>query len=284
MAEDLGTYSENTWCSGCGNFGILNSFKSAVKKLEEKGIDREELLISAGIGCHAKIFDYVNLSGLYSIHGREVTSIQGAKMANPELKVIGFGGDGDAYGEGIAHVIFAAKRNEDVTLIVHNNGAYSLTTGQFSPTSEKGYKGPSTPEGSIERPLNPLALLLSAGATFVARGYAGNIKHLTDLIVKGVEHEGFAIIDVLQPCVTFNNTYDRYNEAVEVLEEPAETMEEAIKLTKNSEQIPIGIYYQTEEPIYHEQLYGDFNPVKDKLSREERLERVKKIIENSKQG
>lgn len=279
MSEDIDTYAENTWCKGCGNFGLLNAFKQAVEKMDEKGIKKKDLLISSGIGCHAKIFDYVDLSGLYSIHGREITSIQGMKFANPELKVIGFAGDGDIYGEGIEHLIFAAKRNEDVTLFVHNNSAYSLTTGQVSPTSEEGYKGPSTPEGSVERPLNPLALVLSAGATFVARGYAGNISHLADLMVKAVEHKGFAIVDILQPCVTFNNTYNKYNDLVEVIEEQAETMNEAIELTQEEDRIPLGIYYQEEQPVYHEKLYGDINPVKDKLSRDERLKRVNELLE-----
>ncbi|MFW6376065.1 MAG: thiamine pyrophosphate-dependent enzyme [Thermoplasmatota archaeon] len=279
MSEDLGTYHENTWCKGCGNFGLLNAFKQAVKKMEEKGIKKKDLLISSGIGCHAKIFDYVDLSGLYSIHGREITSIQGMKFANPDLKVIGFAGDGDIYGEGIEHLIFAAKRNEDVTLFVHNNEAYSLTTGQVSPTSKEGYKGPSTPKGSIERPLNPLALVLSAGASFVARGYAGNISHLTDLMVKAVEHEGFAIVDIIQPCVTFLNTYSKYNDLVEVIDEKAETMNEAIELTQEEDRVPLGIYYQEELPVYHEKLYGDTNPVKDKLSRDERLKRVNKLLE-----
>ena len=279
MSEDLGTYHENTWCKGCGNFGLLNAFKQAVKKMDEKGIKKKDLLISSGIGCHAKIFDYVDLSGLYSIHGREIASIQGMKFANPELKVIGFAGDGDIYGEGIEHLIYAAKRNEDVTLFVHNNSAYALTTGQVSPTSEEGYKGPSTPKGSVERPLNPLAVVLSAGATFVARGYSGNISHLTDLMVKAVEHEGFAIVDILQPCVTFNNTYNKYNDLVEVIEEPAETINEAIELTQEEDRIPLGIYYQEEQPVYHEKLYGEINPVKDKLSRDERLKRVNELLE-----
>ena len=165
QGADLSTDAEITWCSGCGNFGIINAFKKAVKKLEEQGIRRNRLMISSGIGCHGKIYDYLKLSGLYSIHGRSMATIQGMKFANPDLKVVAFAGDGDAYGEGIAHMIFAAKRNADITVVVHNNGAYALTTGQFSPTSKKGFKNPSRPEGNIEEPLNPLSLLLEAGAT-----------------------------------------------------------------------------------------------------------------------
>ncbi|MEF8835173.1 MAG: thiamine pyrophosphate-dependent enzyme [Candidatus Thermoplasmatota archaeon] len=280
MAEDLGTYAENTWCPGCGNFGILNAMKKAVEKLEERDIGREKMLISAGIGCHAKIYDYLNLSGLYSIHGREIATIEGMKLANPELKVIGFGGDGDAYGEGLSHLIFAAKRNNDITMIVHNNSSYSLTTGQMSPTSEKGYKGPSTPEGSIEEPLNPLKLILSSGASFVSRGYAGDIQHLTNLIVEAVEHEGFSLVDVLQPCVVFHDDqYGKYNEAVEVLEETAETRYEAMELTDKTEKLPIGVFFKEDQPVYHEELYPDKNVVKDKIDQDEREKRVKKILE-----
>ncbi|MBS3782300.1 MAG: 2-oxoacid:ferredoxin oxidoreductase subunit beta [Candidatus Thermoplasmatota archaeon] len=280
MTEDLGTYAENTWCPGCGNFGILNAMKKAVEKLEERDIGRERMLISAGIGCHAKIYDYLNLSGLYSIHGREIATIEGMKLANPELKVIGFGGDGDAYGEGLSHLIFAAKRNNDITMIVHNNSSYSLTTGQMSPTSEKGYKGPSTPEGSIEQPLNPLMVMLSSGASFVSRGYAGKIEHLTDLIVEAVEHEGFSLVDVLQPCVVFHDDqYQKYNEAVEILEESAENRYEAMKLTEETERLPIGVFYKEEQPVYHKELYHDLNVVEDKMEQNKRIENVKKLLD-----
>ncbi len=280
MSRELGTGAENTWCPGCGNFGILNSMKDAVEKLEEDGYGPEKLLISAGIGCHAKIYDYLNLSGLYSIHGREISTIQGMVFANPDLKVIGFGGDGDAYGEGLSHLIFAAKRNSDITMIVHNNGNYALTTGQMSPTSEKGFEGPSTPKGSIEEPINPLLVLLSSGASFVGRGYPGKMQHLTDLIVEAVEHEGFSLVDVLQPCVTFNDTYQKYNEMVEVIEEPAETRFEAMEMATKEEKLPIGVLYQEEKEVFNERVYPDTNPVEDKISEEKRSEGIEKILEN----
>src|SRR5512136_1742524 len=197
MSQELTTPVENTWCPGCGNFGILNAFRKAVKLLEQKGINQSHLALSAGIGCHGKIFDYVPLSGFYSLHGRSMATIQGIKLGNPDLKTLTFAGDGDAFGEGISHMIFAAKRNADITVIVHNNGTYALTTGQFSPTSRKGFKGPSSPDGNVEEPLNPLSLMLEAGASFVARGYAARIDHLADLIVEAVLHEGFSYIDVL---------------------------------------------------------------------------------------
>jgi len=277
--DDLTTYAENTWCPGCGNFGIFSGFKKAVRKLENKGINKEKIVISTGIGCHGKIFDYLKLSGLYSIHGRSMAAVQGIKIANPDLKVVAFAGDGDAYGEGISHMIFAAKRNSDITVIVHNNGAYALTSGQFSPTSEKGYKGPSTPKGNIEEPLNPLSLLMEAGATFVARGYSGRVDHLSDLIVNAIEHVGFSIVDVLQPSVVFHNTYKEYNKRVEVIENPPESYEEAIKLIKEKkERLPIGVFYQINKPVFHKELFGDWNPVKRRLSKEVRRERIKGLL------
>lgn len=280
MVDQLATTAENTWCPGCGNFGILNALKKAVNTLEKHGIPRDHVILSSGIGCHGKIFDYVNLSGLYSIHGRSMATVQGIKLANPELRLIDFTGDGDAFGEGISHIIFAAKRNADITVITHDNGTYALTTGQFSPTSSKGFKGPSTPRGNVEEPLNPLSLLMEVGATFVARGYAGKIDHLADLIVKAVEHEGFSFIDVLQPSVVFNDTYKEYNDRVEILERPPGSYEEAGRLAKRREgKLPIGVFYQVSKPVFHRELYGEWNPVKNRLLRKERLEKIKRFIE-----
>jgi 2-oxoglutarate ferredoxin oxidoreductase subunit beta len=280
MTDSFTTPAENTWCPGCGNFGILNAVKKAVKTLEGHGTKRDKLIISSGIGCHGKIFDYLNLSGLYSIHGRSMATVQGIKLANPELKLIDFVGDGDAFGEGISHILFAAKRNADITVIAHDNGTYALTTGQFSPTSARGFKGPSTPSGAIEDPLNPISLLMEVGATFVARGYAGKIDHLADLIVKAVEHEGFSFIDVLQPSVVFHDTYKEYNERVEILEKTPGSYDEAIRLAKQKEgKLPIGIFYQTSKPVFHKELYGDWNPVKNHLNKKEREEKIRKYLE-----
>lgn len=280
MNQELTTPVENTWCPGCGNFGILNAFRKAVLILEEKGVDRAHLILSAGIGCHGKIFDYVPLSGLYSLHGRSMATIQGIKLGNPDLKVLTFAGDGDAFGEGISHMIFAAKRNADITVIVHNNGTYALTTGQFSPTSQKGFKGPSSLEGNPEPPINPLSLMLEAGATFVARGYAGRIDHLAQLIVEAVLHEGFSYIDVLQPSVVFSNTYKEYNSLVEIIEKPAERLEDAVQQAKRFDRIPIGVFYNVTKPIFHKELYGEWNPVMNRLSHEERLQRITSILNN----
>jgi 2-oxoglutarate ferredoxin oxidoreductase subunit beta len=276
--DDLGTYAENTWCPGCGDFGILNAFKKAVEALEEKGIGREKIIISAGIGCHGKIFDYLNLSGLYSIHGRSMATVQGIKIANPDLKVVAFAGDGDAFGEGIAHMMFAAKRNADITVIVHDNGVYGLTTGQFTPTSDKGFVGPSTPRGSIEEPFNPLTLMLEAKATFVARGYPVKLKHLSGILAQAIEHEGFSFVDVLQPCVSFNNTYQRFNQLVEILDHVPESYDEAMKVAKRTDKLPLGIIYKEDKPVFHNALYGDWNPVTKRISKEERLKKVDTLL------
>ncbi len=276
--DDLKTYAENTWCPGCGNFGILGAFKKAVRKLESKGMERKNIVISAGIGCHAKIFDYLKLSGLYSIHGRSMATVQGMKIANPDLKVVAFAGDGDAFGEGIAHMIFAAKRNADITVILHDNGVYGLTTGQYTPTSEKGFKGPSTPKGSVEEPLNPLSLMLESGATFVARGYPVKLDHLADIIVRAIEHEGFSFVDVLQPCVSFYNTYKKYNAMVEILDQVPSDYEEAMAVAKRSDKLPLGIIYGIQKPTFHRELYGDFNPILKRMSQEKRREKISDLL------
>jgi 2-oxoglutarate ferredoxin oxidoreductase subunit beta len=276
--DELTTYAENTWCPGCGNFAIFNAYKQAVAKLAEKGILREKLFITAGIGCHGKIFDYLNISGFYSLHGRSMATAQGIKMANPDLTVVTFAGDGDAFGEGLEHMLFAAKRNADITVIVHDNGVYGLTTGQYTPTSAKGFRGPSTPKGSIEEPLNPLALMLSAGASFVARGYSGKLPHLVEMMIAAITHPGFAFLDVLQPCVSFNDTYKKYNELTEIMAEAPADKDKALEQAQRTDRFPLGIFYRQEKPLYHKLLYGDKNPVTDSLSMEERRKRVQTII------
>jgi 2-oxoglutarate ferredoxin oxidoreductase subunit beta len=278
MPDDLGTYAENTWCPGCGNFAILNAVKRAVRTLGERGVGRDRIVITAGIGCHAKIFDYLALSGFYSLHGRGMTTAQGLKLANPDLKVIAFCGDGDSFGEGFAHTMFAAKRNADITMIVHDNRVYALTTGQRTPTSPRGFKGPSTPHGNPEDPFNPLVLILEAGATFVARGYSGKLEQLADLIVAAVEHEGFSFIQVLQPSVTFTNTFEEYNEKVEIIGEPGSDFEQALRLARESDRLPAGILYRTDKITQERALCGDRNPVRDRLTREERLEAVRGLL------
>ncbi len=275
--EDLTTYAENTWCPGCGNFGILTAIGKAIPLLEEKGIRRENIVITAGIGCHAKIFDYLNLSGLYGLHGRNCSNSEGIKIGNPALKIINFSGDGNGLGEGLAHTMFAAKRNQDMTYILHNNSVYALTTGQFSPLTEKGWKGPSTPKGSFEKPFHAISLMIEAGATFVARCFSGDINHLTDIIVEATIHEGFSFIEVLQPAITYRK-WAEYNEQIEYLEKKPEFHLDAIKAAKENHKFTLGVFFKKKRQIYHKELYGDHNPITKKLSRENRLEKIKRIL------
>jgi 2-oxoglutarate ferredoxin oxidoreductase subunit beta len=275
--DDLKTYAEITWCPGCGNFGIFTAIRNAIPLLEQKGIKRDNIIMTAGIGCHAKIFDYLNLSGIYGLHGRNCSNSEGIKIANPDLKVITFSGDANGLAEGLAHTMFAAKRNQDITFILHNNSVYALTTGQFSPLAEKGWKGPSTPKGSYEEPFNPMSLMIEAGATFVARGFSGDIKHLTDLIIQGVEHEGFAFIEVLQPAVPYHK-WEEYRENIEYLEKESENHFEANKNAKEKHKFTIGVFYRSHRPVYHKMLYGEHNPVTRRITREIRIEKIRKLL------
>lgn len=262
MFNNFDTNTQNTWCPGCGNFGILEAFKKAVIELEKKGTPKENIAFTTGIGCHAKIFDYVNLNSFYGLHGRAVATAEGIKLANPHLKVIAFSGDGDSYNEGISHLIHAAKRNIDITVIIHDNRIFALTTGQFTATSPKGLKGKSTPEGNIEDPFNPLELMLASGATFIARGYSPRAEHLKNLIVKAIEHKGFSFIEVLQPCISLFNTYPFYQERIYQIEEKnLDSREKAIEKIQEwdykdgeNKKIPIGVIWQVQKPSYDELL------------------------------
>jgi 2-oxoglutarate ferredoxin oxidoreductase subunit beta len=254
--NSLLTDKKNSWCPGCGNFGILNAIQKTIHTLIEKGFDQDSLVMTSGIGCHGKIFDYLKLSGFYSLHGRAMSTAQGIKIGNPDLTVLMFGGDGDSMGEGLEHTLFAAKRNENITMILHNNGVYGLTTGQFSPLSKKGYKGPSSPFGNIEEPFNPLPLIIEAGATFVARSYSAKIEHVTQMLVKGIEHKGFSFIEILQPCVSFNNTYELFNERVQLFEEDL-THEQAILKAKSKDPVYIGVFRQFNKDVFSEGIIPD---------------------------
>ncbi len=249
---DLNTPAKNTWCPGCGNFAILNGIKKAVSQL---GLDPSQVVVVAGIGCHGKISDYINVNSLHTIHGRVPPAATGIHLANHSLKVIGFSGDGDAYAIGIGHLIHAAIRNMDFTYIVHDNKVFGLTTGQTTPTSEQGFKTKSTPFGKIDKELNPLQLALVSGATFVARAYSGEFDHLIEVFKRGIQHKGFAFIDVLQPCFTFYNTYSIYSQTVYKLEgHDSSDFNAAFDKAGETDRIPIGVFYQTKKPTYGEGL------------------------------
>jgi len=253
--KELGTYAENTWCPGCGNFAILNAAKSVLADIGNERGTLDKVTLVAGIGCHGKIADYINVNSFYSIHGRATPAAEGIKIGDPGQTVICFAGDGDAYGEGLEHLLFAAKRNMDMTMIIHDNRVYGLTTGQYTPTSPSGFKGKSTPAGSLERPFNPLDLLLASGASFVARGYSHGIDMLKSLFKQAIMHEGFAVVDVLQVCATFFNLYDYYTERVYELEghDPGDynaAVARAREWDYNSdEKIALGVFYKADKPV-----------------------------------
>ena len=258
--SNLGTSTPNTWCPGCGNFAILNGIKKVLNELSQDVCPPENFVLLSGIGCHGKIVDYVNVNSFYSIHGRSIPVAEGIKMANSGLKVICFAGDGDAYGEGLEHLIFAAKRNIDITVIIHNNRLYSLTAFQYSPTSELGFKGRSTPNGSLELPLNPLELMLASQATYLARCTSKGMDLMTRLFKEAIMHKGFALVDVLQVCVTFNNLYEYYAKRVYELEnhDPGD-FQAAFNATRewdyNSDsRIPLGVFYKKEAPTFDEKM------------------------------
>ncbi|MGQ9461002.1 MAG: thiamine pyrophosphate-dependent enzyme [Candidatus Bathyarchaeaceae archaeon] len=255
--KDLQTPEKNTWCPGCGNFGILMAFKSALVQLS---LDREQVVLVSGIGCHGKMVNHVNVNGFHGIHGRVLPLATGIKLANPTLTVVGFAGDADCYDEGWEHFTHAIRRNIDITLIVHNNMILGLTTGQATATSQQGFKTKSTPFGSIPPPLNPIAHALVSHGTFVARGYAGDMKHLTSLMVEALKHRGFAYLDVFQPCVTFNylNTYDWFKGRVYKLEEENHDVTDKEKALEKAfewgDRIPTGVFYREKRPIYRDGL------------------------------
>ena len=279
MQRELATHAKNTWCPGCGNFAILTSIRAVLKALADEGTPLERVVLVSGIGCHAKIVDYINVNSFYSIHGRVTPVAEAIKIARPDLKVIGFAGDGDAYGEGLEHLVFAAKRNIDITMIIHNNRVYGLTTGQYTPTSPQGFKGRSTPRGALEVPLNPLELMLASGATFLARGYSGGLELLKKLFREAISHKGFALVDVLQVCATFFNMYEYYNQKVYELKEhdPVNHAQVSAKIREwdyNSDApIALGILYRKIAPTFDEKFQ---KPGIDAADRKSKLDELLK--------
>lgn len=243
------------WCPGCGDFGVLRSIQQAAGRL---GIQPKDLMIVSGIGCSSNLPGFIHAYGVHSLHGRSVPVATGAHLANTDLKVVITGGDGDGYGIGVGHLVHAMRRNLDVTYVVMDNQIYGLTTGQASPTTTKGHKTKSTPVGNQEMPLNPLALAITAGATYVARGFSGEAKQLSELIQGGLAHKGFALIDVFSPCVTYNkvNTYQFFKERVYKLEdenwEPGDYFKALERSFEWGERIPLGLLYKTDQPTYED--------------------------------
>ncbi len=258
---DFNVKEKSQWCPGCGNFALVGALKGA---LSELGVAPHDTVIVSGIGCSSKLPHYVNTYGYESIHGRGLPVASGIKLANHGLTVVAVGGDGDGYGIGSGHFVHVMRRNYDLTYIVHDNQIYGLTTGQASPTSQLGMKTKTTPHGVIETQFNPLAIAITNGATFVARAFAGDMAHMKEVFRQAIAHRGFALVDVFQPCVTFNrlNTYDFFSKRVYKLEgsghDPSDrtkALEKAFEQAKTGyERLPIGVFYREERPTYEDAL------------------------------
>lgn len=255
---ELSKYKSETrpdWCPGCGDFGVLNSLIQALAALE---IDPKDTLVVSGIGCSSNLPGFIHTYGFHSLHGRGMPVATGAKLANPELNVVVTGGDGDGYGIGVGHFIHAMRRNLDITYIVMDNQIYGLTTGQASPTSARNFVTKSSPTGTVEDPINPIALALVAGASYVARGFSGDPKHLTELIQNGIKHKGFALVDVFSPCVTWNkvDTYDYFRQNCYKFNgadySTADLDAAIMKSRETAPKIPIGLFYEVQKPTYEE--------------------------------
>ncbi len=251
LEQDFGNF-ETAWCPGCGNHSILTAMKKALAGL---GLKPFQVLFVSGIGQAAKAPHYLRANVFNGLHGRALPVATGAKIANPQLTVIVESGDGCTYGEGGNHFLSAIRRNVDITLVVHNNQVYGLTKGQASPTSVSGFVTKTQPNGTVAQPLNPVLLAISMNAGFVARGFSGNVDHLVSLIQRGIQHKGFSLIDVLQPCVSFNhlNTYAWYKQRcyeIDTDHDPKDRSS-ALKLAEQWEdKIPIGVLYVNNRPTF----------------------------------
>jgi len=261
----IDTSTKPTWCPGCFNFPILAGVKKVLKTKDPKSF-----AIVTGIGCHAKMFDYINLNGINTLHGRVVPTMLGIKVGNPNLNVIGFSGDGDAYAEGISHLVHAARYNSDINYFVHNNQVFGLTVGQPTPTTELGFKDKTNPLGVKNEPLNPLKLMLSSGATFVARVFA-DVKQVEWVMKEALKHKGFSFIEIIQPCLIFHPDVGYKDKTYMLGKEHnktsfAQAWKKASEFDYNGvtppgvpqnsksrgKKIPLGIFYQIEKPTFED--------------------------------
>jgi len=254
---DIATWTgiESAWCPGCGNFGILRAMREALPAL---GLEPWQVLMVSGIGQAGKFPHYTTANVFNTLHGRTLPAALAAKCANRQLTVLAIGGDGDMYGEGGNHLIHAIRRNPDITCIVHNNQVYGLTKGQASPTTDRGMKTKLTPEGVINEPLNAMTLTISQRASFVARGFSADTKGLSSLIQQAVGHRGFSLLEVLQPCPTFNrlNTFRWYRERIYSLEaeghDPTNWAAAMQRAREWGEHIPTGVLYREDRPVFED--------------------------------
>ncbi|MGE3269218.1 MAG: 2-oxoacid:ferredoxin oxidoreductase subunit beta [Chloroflexota bacterium] len=244
-----------TWCPGCGDFGVLNGLYNAMR---QKGLQTKDVVVVSGIGCSSRLPFFVASYGFHGVHGRAMPIATGIKVANPDLKVLAMGGDGDAFAIGGGHFVHAARRNLDICYVIMDNNIYGLTKGQTSPTSQVGFVTKTTPKGTPDRPINPLRLAIASGATFVARGFSGKPKELAELIVEGINHNGFAVIDTFSPCPTFNkvNTFRSYREEVADLPsdyDPSD-LHKAIEAASSVDPMYLGVLYRENGESFEDHL------------------------------
>lgn len=261
--DDYNSGYKCTWCAGCGNYSIWYMLKQAMLEL---GYKQHEVVIVYGVGCAGNGANFTDVYAFHGLHGRSLPVAQAIKLVNKGLKVIVMGGDGDGLGIGVGHFIHACRRNIDITYILHDNQIYGLTTGQTSPRSDKGFVTKTTPEGNIEDPVNPISLALTSNASFVARSFSGSPHHLKDTFKQALQHKGFSFVDVLQPCITFNkqNTYAWYNSKIYYLDKQSDynSRDFGHAINKSFEwgdQIPLGVFYESDRPTYEDQININLN-------------------------
>ncbi len=250
--------ADPTWCKGCGIFGIFAALKKVAAALD---LEPEQLVIVTGIGCHGRMNNYFRSYGFHALHGRTLPVASGVKLSNPRLSVVGISGDGDAYSIGLGHFIHSIRRNINVTYLVVDNRIYALTQGQTSPTSEMGFVSVSTPYGSKDLNINGPQLALASGGSFIARGFSGEPKQLSILIEKAMKHKGFALVEVLSPCVTHNkvNTYQWFKKNIHNLDDdsnynPRDKTKACEKLS-SEKRIPLGLIYIEKRPSYEDLVF-----------------------------
>lgn len=252
--DDYKSSTRPTWCPGCGDFGVLNAVYNSLKT---KGYAPENVVLVSGIGCSSRLPFFSSTYGFHTVHGRTMPIATGIKVGNPDLKVLALGGDGDAFAIGGGHFIHAARRNLDVCYVIMDNSIYGLTKGQTSPTSMVGFVTKTTPQGTPDRPVNPLQLAIASGATFVGRAFSGKPKELADMIVQGIDHKGFAVIDTYSPCPTFNkvNTFKYYrDESAELPSDyDASNVTQAWTAAQSTDPVYLGVLYrsQAEQSFEH---------------------------------
>lgn len=255
--KKLNTRLKPTWCPGCGDFSIWHALKMTIT---DYGWEPHEFCVVYDIGCSGNMCSHINAYGFHGLHGRSLPVAAGMKIVNHDLPIIVVGGDGGLLGEGMGHYAHTIRANHDLSLFIHDNQIYGLTTGQTSPTTEKGIKTKSNPAGGIEVPVNPLLLALSLGATFVARAYSGDPEGTAALMKQAIDHKGFAIVDILQPCVTFNthNTYDWYKERIYDLAatgyQSTDRGQAMLKAMEIPDKLAIGVLYKEDRPTYEDEL------------------------------